>query len=228
MAVRTSYAVSDRRRAKIYFGQSRRRLHHRFRCEFDANSCTRLILQQAFDAINCGAPSLFGVVAEIIQFFECVLIDAFALQVLFEDCDVAAELVDAALLCGGNALSDLFQIDRGLRWFARSARFLRRIEVSQIINRHAEPLDIRAGKLEVDVFFADTGDAEDGPGASYAHSFAESWEFGIGMFRNRFIWFLGKGFSQLLINTDGGKRRGLFTRLLRFLVTIIYSPRRGV
>ena len=105
---------------------------------------------------------------------------------------------------------------------------LRRIEVSQIINRHAEPLDIRAGKLEVDVFFADTGDAEDGPGASYAHSFAESWEFGIGMFRNRFIWFLGKGFSQLLINTDGGKRRGLFTRLLRFLVTIIYSPRRGV
>ena len=105
---------------------------------------------------------------------------------------------------------------------------LRRIEVSQIINRHAEPLDIRAGKLEVDVFFADTCDAEGGPGTAYAHSLAEGRESGIGMFHSSPIWFLGKGFSQLLINTDGGKRRGLFTRLLRFLVTIIYSPRRGV
>ena len=216
MAVRTSYAVSDRRRAKIYFGQSLLRLHDRFRCEFGANSCPRLILQQAFDGLNCGAPSLFGVVAELIQFIERILLDAFALQVLFEDCDVTAELVDAALLCGGNALSDLFQIDRGLRWFARSARFLRRIDVSQIINRHAEPLDIRAGKLEIDVFFADTGDGEDGPGAAYAHSLTEGWDSGIGMFCSRLIQFLGKGFSQLLFNTDGGKRRGLFSRRFRF------------
>jgi hypothetical protein len=164
----------------------------------------------------CPKPSLFGVVAELIQFIERVLIDAFALQVLFEDCDFAAELVDAALLCGGNALSDLFQIDRRLRWFTRSAWFLRRIEVSQIINRHAQPFDIRAGKLEVDVFFADTGNAEDGPGAAYAHSLADSWESGIGMFRNQLVWFLGKGFSQLLFNANAGLRWSLFSRLFRF------------
>ena len=187
---------------------------------FDANltriAVPQLILQQAFDGLNRGVPSLFGVVAEIIQLIERVLIDAFVLQILFEDCYVAAELVDAALLCGGNALSNLFQIDRRLRWFARSAWFPRRIEVSQIINRHAEPLDIRAGKLEIDVFFADTGDGEDGPGAAYAHSFAESWESGIRMFRSRFTWFLGKGFSQLLFNANGGLRRSLFSRRFRF------------
>jgi hypothetical protein len=218
MAVRTSYRVSDRRRAKIYFGQSllRLRLHDRFRCEFGANSCTELVLQQAFDGLNCGAPSLFGVVAELIQFIERVLLDAFALQVFFEDCDVTAELVDAALLCGGNPLSDLFQIDCRLRSFAGSAWFLRRIEVLQIINRNAEPLDIRAGKLEVDVFFADTCDAEGGPGTAYAHSLAEGRESGIGMFHSSPIWFLGKGFSELLFNTNRGKCRGLFATLLRF------------
>jgi hypothetical protein len=188
---------------------------------FDANltriAVRQLILQQAFDRLNCGVPSLFGILAKIIQFIERVLIDAFALQVLFEDCDVAAELVDAALLCGGNPLSDLFQIDRRLRWFARPTWFLRRIEVSQIINRHTEPLDIRAGKLEVDVFFADAGDAEDGSGAAYAHSLADGWESGIVMFRSSLIGFLGKGFSQLLFNTNGGLRRGIFSRLFRFL-----------
>jgi hypothetical protein len=140
-------------------------------------------------------PSLFGVIAEIIQFIERVLIDAFALQIPFEDCDVAAELVDAALLCGGNPLLDLFQIDCRLCRFAPSAWFLRRIEVSQIVNRHAEPLDIRPGKLKIDVFIADAGDAEDGSGAAYAHSLAEAWNSGTGMFRSRLIWFLGKGFS---------------------------------
>ena len=38
----------------------------------------------------------------------------------------------------------------------------------------------------------------------------------IGMFHSSPIWFLGKGFSELLFNTDGGKCRGLFARLLRF------------
>jgi hypothetical protein len=173
-------------------------------------------------------PSLFGVVAKIIQFIERVLIDAFALQVLFEHCDFAAELVDTALLCGGNALSDLFQTDHRLHGFARSARFLRRIEVLQIINRHAEPLYISTGKLEVDVFFADTGDAEDGPRAAYTHSLAESRDSGIGMIRSYLIWFLGKGFSQLLFNTNGGLSRGVFSSYFVFLVAMIYSPRRGV
>jgi hypothetical protein len=228
MAVGTSYRVSDRPRAKIYFGQSLLRLHDRFRCEFGANSCTRLVLQQAFDGLNCGAPSLFGVVAELIQFIERVLHDAFALQVLFEDCDVTAELVDAALLCGGNPLSDFFQIDCRLRWFAGSAWFLRRIEVSQIINRHANRSIFVPGSWRSTSFSLTRVMLKTVPElpmltlsprvASLALACSTVVLFGFSVRAS------ANCSSTLTVDCVGAFFRGCFV----FLVAMIYSPRCGV
>lgn len=54
---------------------------------FDASlpriAVRQLALQQGFDGLNCRVPSLFGVVAEIIELIERALIDVFALQGTF-------------------------------------------------------------------------------------------------------------------------------------------------
>jgi hypothetical protein len=61
----------------------------------------------------------------------------------------------------------------------RFADCLRLVDVSQIVNRHAEAFDNGAGKLKVNVFVGDAGDTEDGCGAAYADSLADGYLFSL-------------------------------------------------
>jgi hypothetical protein len=59
-------------------------------------------------------PVLLVGAAEGVEFFDYFGRDAFGLQVLFENGDVAAELLDAGMLDRGQALANLADIERGL------------------------------------------------------------------------------------------------------------------
>jgi hypothetical protein len=57
------------------------------------------------DRIDGCVPSLFHVLAEAVQFIESVLIDALTLQVFFRIAMSPTELINAALLCCGDAFT---------------------------------------------------------------------------------------------------------------------------
>ena len=96
------------------------------------------------------------------------------------------------LCCALVMRSRPLQIDRRFRRCAQWACFPRRIDVSQIINRYAEPLDIRAGKLEVDVIFADTVMLKMVPWLSML-TLSPMLELALACSAVVLVWFLGKG-----------------------------------
>jgi hypothetical protein len=62
-------------------------LFQQFRYRFDSHALS--------NRTKPSVPSLFHVFAKFVQLFESSRFDALRLQIFFEDCDVAAELVDA-------------------------------------------------------------------------------------------------------------------------------------
>ena len=126
------------------------------------------VFQQLRDRKDGSLPTVFRGFAQNVEFGQRFGGDAFVPQVFFEDGNVAAQLIHAALLNCNQMFADFFNVDAGLCGFGRCSGC--EIDKLEVLSRNTESLDVGTWKAQVNVFTISTRSRDDIDGIRGAKS----------------------------------------------------------